>query len=137
MFIYCMCLYIYIHIHIYFNIVSKKDSFFSKSAIFIIISLKLFMSFFFFLLLPFRYMFGLSVIPALLQFLGFLFLPESPRWLIQRGLTQKARRVLSQIRGNQNIDEEYDSIKNSIEEEEKDSGGGEWKESQDMCEKGI
>ncbi|XP_030640918.1 proton myo-inositol cotransporter [Chanos chanos] len=71
-----------------------------------------------------RYMLGLSVMPALLQFLGFLFLPESPRWLIQKGLTQKARRVLSQIRGNQNIDEEYDSIKNSIEEEEKDCGGG-------------
>ncbi|CAB1414460.1 unnamed protein product [Pleuronectes platessa] len=70
-----------------------------------------------------RYMLGLSVVPAVLQFIGFLFLPESPRWLIQRGLTQKARRVLSQIRGNQNIDEEYDSIKNSIEEEEKDSGG--------------
>lgn len=74
-----------------------------------------------------RYMLGLSVIPAVLQFLGFLFLPESPRWLIQCGLTQKARRVLSQIRGNQNIDEEYDSIKNSIEEEEKDSSGGEQK----------
>uniref|UniRef100_UPI003AAF8B52 proton myo-inositol cotransporter-like n=1 Tax=Centroberyx gerrardi TaxID=166262 RepID=UPI003AAF8B52 len=72
-----------------------------------------------------RYMLGLSVLPAVLQFLGFLFLPESPRWLIQRGLTQKARRVLSQIRGNQNIDEEFDSIKNSIEEEEKDCGGGE------------
>uniref|UniRef100_A0AAY4BKS4 Proton myo-inositol cotransporter n=1 Tax=Denticeps clupeoides TaxID=299321 RepID=A0AAY4BKS4_9TELE len=70
-----------------------------------------------------RYMLGLSVVPAVLQFLGFLFLPESPRWLIQKGLTQKARRVLSQIRGNQNIDEEYDSIKNSIEEEEKDCGG--------------
>lgn len=70
-------------------------------------------------------MLGLSVLPALLQFVGFLFLPESPRWLIQRGLTQKARRVLSQIRGNQNIDEEYDGIKNSIEEEEKDVGGGE------------
>ncbi|XP_040886288.1 proton myo-inositol cotransporter-like [Toxotes jaculatrix] len=70
-----------------------------------------------------RYILGLSVLPAVLQFMGFLFLPESPRWLIQRGLTQKARRVLSQIRGNQNIDEEYDSIKNSIEEEEKDSGG--------------
>uniref|UniRef100_A0A8P4KT44 Solute carrier family 2 member 13 n=1 Tax=Dicentrarchus labrax TaxID=13489 RepID=A0A8P4KT44_DICLA len=68
-----------------------------------------------------RYMLGLSVLPALLQFIGFLFLPESPRWLIQRGLTQKARRVLSQIRGNQNIDEEYDSVKNSIDEE--DSGG--------------
>ncbi|CAB1317019.1 unnamed protein product [Coregonus sp. 'balchen'] len=72
-----------------------------------------------------RYMLGLSVVPAVLQFVGFLFLPESPRWLIQKGLTQKARRVLSQIRGNQNIDEEYDSIKNSIEEEEKDCGGGE------------
>ncbi|XP_012732517.2 proton myo-inositol cotransporter [Fundulus heteroclitus] len=70
-----------------------------------------------------RYMLGLSVVPGVLQFVGFLFLPESPRWLIQCGLTQKARRVLSQIRGNQNIDEEYDSIKNSIEEEEKDSGG--------------
>lgn len=67
-------------------------------------------------------MLGLSVLPAVLQFIGFLFLPESPRWLIQRGLTQKARRVLSQIRGNQNIDEEYDSIKNSLDEEE--SGGG-------------
>ncbi|MEQ2245036.1 hypothetical protein ILYODFUR_023439, partial [Ilyodon furcidens] len=70
-----------------------------------------------------RYMLGLSVVPAVIQFIGFLFLPDSPRWLIQCGLTQKARRVLSQIRGNQNIDEEYDSIKNSIEEEEKDSGG--------------
>ncbi|XP_064795086.1 proton myo-inositol cotransporter-like [Oncorhynchus masou masou] len=70
-----------------------------------------------------RYMLGLSMVPAVLQFVGFLFLPESPRWLIQKGLTQKARRVLSQIRGNQNIDEEYDSIKNSIEEEDKDCGG--------------
>ncbi|KAI4899795.1 hypothetical protein NFI96_001144 [Prochilodus magdalenae] len=70
-----------------------------------------------------RYMLGLSAVPALVQFFGFLFLPESPRWLIQKGLTQKARRVLSQIRGNQNIDEEYDSIKSSIEEEEKDCGG--------------
>uniref|UniRef100_A0A3Q3W8G9 Proton myo-inositol cotransporter n=1 Tax=Mola mola TaxID=94237 RepID=A0A3Q3W8G9_MOLML len=71
-----------------------------------------------------RYMLGLSVIPAVLQFIGFLFLPESPRWLIQRGLTQKARRVLSQIRGNQNIDEEYDSIKNSIDEEDSRGGKG-------------
>lgn len=71
-------------------------------------------------------MLGLSVLPAVLQFIGFLFLPESPRWLIQCGLTQKARRVLSQIRGNQNIDEEYDSIKNSIDEE--DGGGGNGRE---------
>ncbi|KAM4677067.1 proton myo-inositol cotransporter isoform 2-T2 [Discoglossus pictus] len=71
-----------------------------------------------------RYMLGLSAVPSIIQFLGFLFLPESPRWLIQKGQTQKARRVLSQIRGNQTIDEEYDSIKNSIEEEEKEVGTG-------------
>ncbi|XP_030071744.1 proton myo-inositol cotransporter isoform X1 [Microcaecilia unicolor] len=69
-----------------------------------------------------RYMFGLSAVPSVIQFFGFLFLPESPRWLIQKGQTQKARRVLSQIRGNQTIDEEYDSIKNSIDEEEKEVG---------------
>ncbi|NXP17689.1 MYCT protein, partial [Scytalopus superciliaris] len=69
-----------------------------------------------------RYMLGLSAVPAVIQFLGFLFLPESPRWLIQKGQTQRARRILSQMRGNQAIDEEYDSIKNNIEEEEKEAG---------------
>lgn len=69
-------------------------------------------------------MLGLSAVPAIIQFLGFLFLPESPRWLIQKGQTQKARRILSQMRGNQAIDEEYDSIKNNIEEEEKEVGAG-------------
>ncbi|GAB1299750.1 Proton myo-inositol cotransporter [Apodemus speciosus] len=68
-----------------------------------------------------RYMLGLAAIPAVIQFLGFLFLPESPRWLVQKGQTQKARRILSQMRGNQTIDEEYDSIRNSIEEEEKEA----------------
>ncbi|XP_070803609.1 proton myo-inositol cotransporter [Pituophis catenifer annectens] len=69
-----------------------------------------------------RYMLGLSAIPAVIQFVGFLFLPESPRWLIQKGQTQKARRILSRMRGNQTIDDEYDSIKNNIDEEEKEVG---------------
>ena len=73
-----------------------------------------------------RYMLGLAAIPAVIQFFGFLFLPESPRWLIQKGQTQKARWILSQMRGNQTIDEEYDSIKNNIEEEEKEVGSGMW-----------
>ncbi|XP_062990204.1 proton myo-inositol cotransporter [Elgaria multicarinata webbii] len=71
-----------------------------------------------------RYMLGLSAIPAVIQFLGFLFLPESPRWLIQKGQTQKARRILSRMRGNQTIDEEYDSIKNNIEEEKEVGAAG-------------
>lgn len=71
-----------------------------------------------------RYMLGLSVVPAALQFLGFFFLPESPRWLLQKGRSQEARQVLDQIRGGQSTDTEYETIRASIEEEQKEAGGG-------------
>ncbi|KAK7122028.1 hypothetical protein R3I93_022971 [Phoxinus phoxinus] len=71
-----------------------------------------------------RYMLGLSVVPAVLQFSGFLFLPESPRWLLQNGETQKARLVLSQIRGGVDVEDEFESIRSSVEEERNDSSGG-------------
>lgn len=72
-----------------------------------------------------RYMLGLSIVPAVLQFFGFFFLPESPRWLLQKGRSQEAREVLSWIRGRSNVDEEYETIRSSIEEEEQESGEGE------------
>ncbi|XP_062857946.1 solute carrier family 2 member 13b [Trichomycterus rosablanca] len=71
-----------------------------------------------------RYMLGLSVVPAVVQFLGFCFLPESPRWLLQKGHAQQARQVLTRIRATENVDEEYDSIKTIIDEEEKEAGEG-------------
>ncbi|XP_022605706.1 proton myo-inositol cotransporter-like isoform X2 [Seriola dumerili] len=71
-----------------------------------------------------RYMLGLSVVPALLQFVGFFFLPESPRWLLQKGRSEEARQVLSRIRGGLTVNEEYDAIRTSIEEEEREAGGG-------------
>jgi sugar porter (SP) family MFS transporter len=46
-----------------------------------------------------RWMFGLGVIPSLLFFIGVLWLPESPRWLIKAGKLPKAEAVLQKIGG--------------------------------------
>lgn len=69
-------------------------------------------------------MLALSIVPAVVQFIGFIFLPESPRWLLQKGRTQKARDVLGRIRGDQSVDAEYETIKTSIEDEKREAGGG-------------
>eukprot|EP00730_Choanoeca_flexa_P007839 TRINITY_DN12399_c1_g2_i2.p1 TRINITY_DN12399_c1_g2~~TRINITY_DN12399_c1_g2_i2.p1 ORF type:complete len:563 (+),score=105.39 TRINITY_DN12399_c1_g2_i2:90-1778(+) len=48
-----------------------------------------------------RYMFAVSAIPAIIQLVGFLFLPESPRYLTSRGHNKQARKVLQQLRGSE------------------------------------
>uniref|UniRef100_A0A915IH24 Uncharacterized protein n=1 Tax=Romanomermis culicivorax TaxID=13658 RepID=A0A915IH24_ROMCU len=42
-------------------------------------------------------MLGLAAFPATLQLLGFLFMPESPRWLVYRGRETQAFNVLVEI----------------------------------------
>jgi len=44
-------------------------------------------------------MFAVSAIPAIIQLIGFLFLPESPRYLTARQDYEGARRVLQSLRG--------------------------------------
>jgi len=46
-----------------------------------------------------RWMFTAVAAPSLLFFAGALLVPESPRWLIASGATDRARRVLSRIGG--------------------------------------
>ena len=58
-----------------------------------------------------RYMLGLAGIPSFILFIGFIFMPESPRWLISSQQEEKARRVLQTMRGQLDIEEEYESIK--------------------------
>lgn len=59
-------------------------------------------------------MLGLSGIPSFIQFMGFIFMPESPRWLIVSSQEEKARRVLQSIRGQLDIDDEFESIKSNF-----------------------
>lgn len=46
-----------------------------------------------------RWMFGLTAVPATLFFLGMLFVPESPRWLAQHNQSGRAREILGRIGG--------------------------------------
>lgn len=46
-----------------------------------------------------RWMFGCGLIPAILLFVMALYLPESPRWLMSRGLVDKAQAILTRIHG--------------------------------------
>ena len=46
-----------------------------------------------------RWMFGLTALPALVFFFGMFFVPESPRWLAKNGNTARAKAILEKIGG--------------------------------------
>lgn len=61
------------------------------------------------------WMLGLGVVPAIILLLGTIYLPESPRWMILKGWDQKARSVLRDIRQGENINKEFDEIRQTVE----------------------
>ncbi|HZT24045.1 MAG TPA: sugar porter family MFS transporter [Verrucomicrobiae bacterium] len=46
-----------------------------------------------------RWMFGVTAVPALVFLAGLCFVPESPRWLVRNGQSAPARKVLQRIGG--------------------------------------
>ena len=64
-----------------------------------------------------RWMFGAGLLPSIFLFAGLLFIPESPRWLVQAGRTEQARGVLERLLGRNEAVVELSDIENAIREE--------------------
>lgn len=64
-----------------------------------------------------RWMLGVSAVPAVIQFFAMLFLPESPRWLYLKGEKAKAVAMLSKIYDPFRLEDEVDNLAASAEEE--------------------
>jgi len=63
-----------------------------------------------------RWMFGVMTIPAVIFFALLFLVPESPRWLVKKDETAKAKKVLESV-GAENVDKELGEIINSLKEE--------------------
>ncbi|VDD97461.1 unnamed protein product [Enterobius vermicularis] len=68
-----------------------------------------------------RLMFAFAAVPAVIQFVGFLFLPESPRWLFEHGDTDDSKTVLNRVYNHDKdwIDYELYDISSAYEAEKK------------------
>jgi len=51
-----------------------------------------------------RWMFAVAALPALFLLVAMFFVPESPRWLMEKGREQEARKVLERAAGTVAVD---------------------------------
>jgi sugar porter (SP) family MFS transporter len=66
-----------------------------------------------------RMMLGFATIPSALLFFGGLFLPESPRWLVNKGKEAIAHKILMSLRDNEHeAEQEISDIKKTVVGEE-------------------
>lgn len=70
-----------------------------------------------------RWMLGIAAIPALAFFLGLLFIPESPRWLVSNGQREQGRKILERIYGSEQADLQVIAVEEAASSEE-----GTWSE---------
>lgn len=70
-----------------------------------------------------RWMLGVAAIPALAFFVGLLFIPESPRWLISHEQREKGRSILTRIYGPEQADLQVRLVEEAASGEE-----GTWRE---------
>lgn len=58
-----------------------------------------------------RWMLGLAVVPSLILMIGVLFMPESPRWLLEHRSEKAARKVMKLTRKPEDIDKEIQEMR--------------------------
>lgn len=61
-----------------------------------------------------RWMLGLAVVPSIVLGVGMYFMPYSPRWLLSKGFSDRAKAVLEKIRGTTLVGDEIAEIKASL-----------------------
>ncbi|KAJ6863991.1 inositol transporter 4-like [Populus alba x Populus x berolinensis] len=67
-----------------------------------------------------RWMVGVAGIPALVQFVLMLSLPESPRWLYRKDRVDEARAILEKIYTAHEVEDELNALKLSVDAEKAD-----------------
>ena len=72
-----------------------------------------------------RPMLYIGVIPTVVLFVGMLFLPETPGWLLMKGYKEKGYATLARIEDPQSVEESYARICRQIEEDRSQAG---WRE---------
>ncbi|XP_077243779.1 inositol transporter 2 [Tasmannia lanceolata] len=72
-----------------------------------------------------RWMLGVAGIPALLQFVLMLCLPESPRWLYRKGREEEAKSILVKIYPPHEVETEIQALRDSVETEVREEGSSE------------
>jgi len=73
-----------------------------------------------------RWMFYVGVFPAIILFIGMLFLPETPRFLIGKGKVEEGRKILAKIEGSDAADIAVNKIQEEIEKDKLNKT--DWKE---------
>lgn len=64
-----------------------------------------------------RWMFASGSIPSAIFLVLLFFVPESPRWLVEKGESEKAREILAKVGGRSFADSEVRSIEASLDQE--------------------
>ncbi|GLT59183.1 hypothetical protein SLA2020_320170 [Shorea laevis] len=72
-----------------------------------------------------RWMLGIAGLPALLQFILMILLPESPRWLYRKGREEEAKVILRKIYPENQVEQEIQDLKESVEAEIREEGSTE------------